>query len=38
MQIRMIRVRMLTQAVCTAGLAGLLTGQLLTAQNASSPN
>jgi putative OmpL-like beta-barrel porin-2 len=37
MQIRMIRVRMLTQAVCTAGLAGLLTGQLLTAQNASSP-
>ncbi len=37
MQIRMIRVRMLRQAVITAGVAGLLTGPLLTAQNASSP-
>jgi len=37
MQIRMIRVRMLKQAVFTAGVAGLLSGQLLTAQNASSP-
>jgi Putative beta-barrel porin-2, OmpL-like. bbp2 len=37
MQNRMIRVRMLRQAVITAGVAGLLTCQLLTAQNASSP-
>ena len=37
MQNRMIRVRMLRQAVVTAGVAGLLTCQLLTAQNASSP-
>jgi hypothetical protein len=37
MQNRMIRVRMLRQAVITAGLAGLLTCPLLTAQNASSP-
>jgi hypothetical protein len=37
MQIRMIRVRMLRQAVFTAGVAGLFGSQLLTAQNASSP-
>src|SRR5579863_7853888 len=37
MQTRVIRVRMLRQAVFTAAMAGLLTGQLLTAQNASSP-
>jgi hypothetical protein len=37
MQIRMIRVRMLRRAVFTAGVAGLLTGQFLIAQNASSP-
>jgi hypothetical protein len=37
MQTRVIRVRMLKQAVFTAAMAGLLTGQLLTAQNASSP-
>jgi hypothetical protein len=37
MQIRMIRVRMLRRAVITAGVAGLFTCQLLTAQNASSP-
>jgi hypothetical protein len=37
MQIRMIRVRILKRAVFTAGLAGLFTSQLLTAQNASSP-
>jgi len=37
MQIRMIRVRMLRQAVITAGVAGIFTCQLLTAQNASSP-
>jgi len=30
--------RILKQAVFTAAMAGLLTGQLLTAQNASSPN
>jgi hypothetical protein len=37
MQNRMIRVRMLRLAVITAGVAGLLTCPLLTAQNASSP-
>ena len=37
MQIRTIRVRMLKRAVLTAGVAGLLTGQFLIAQNASSP-
>jgi hypothetical protein len=37
MQNRMIRVRMLRQAVITAGVAALLTCPLLTAQNASSP-
>ena len=37
MQNRMIRVRMLRQAVITAGVAGLFTCQLLTAQNSSSP-
>jgi Putative beta-barrel porin-2, OmpL-like. bbp2 len=37
MQIRTIGVRMLRRAVFAAGVAGLLTGQLLTAQNASSP-
>jgi hypothetical protein len=37
MQIRMIRVRMLRKAVITAGVAGLFTGQLMVAQNASSP-
>jgi hypothetical protein len=37
MQNRMIRVRMLKQSVFTAGMAVLLAGQVLTAQNASSP-
>jgi hypothetical protein len=37
MQIRTIGVRMLRQAVFTAGVAGLFTGQILTAQTASSP-
>src|ERR1700722_6437197 len=37
MQNRMIRVRMLRQAVITAGVAGVFTCQLLTAQNSSSP-
>ena len=37
MQNRMIRVRMLKQAVFTTAMAGLLTGQILIAQNASSP-
>src|SRR5580698_4599769 len=37
MQNRMIRVRMLKEAVFTAAMVGLVTGQLLTAQTASSP-
>jgi len=37
MQKRVIRVRMLNVAVFTAAMAGLVTGQLLTAQTASSP-
>jgi hypothetical protein len=37
MQNRVIRVRMLNVAVFTAAMAGLVTGQLLTAQTASSP-
>ncbi len=37
MQTRTIGVRMLTQAVFAAGVAGILAGQLLTAQSASSP-
>jgi hypothetical protein len=37
MQTRMIRVRKLRHAVLTAAVTGLFAGQLLTAQNASSP-
>src|SRR5271166_351431 len=38
MLLRMIRVRILRQVVCTAGVAGLLAGQVLVAQStASSP-
>jgi len=37
MQIRMIRVRIVRQAVFTAGVAGLLAGQVLVAQSTASP-
>jgi Putative beta-barrel porin-2, OmpL-like. bbp2 len=37
MQTRMIRVRMLKQAVFSAAMVGLFAGRVLTAQNASSP-